>query len=181
MKLSGFTLIELLIVVAIIGILAAIAVPNFLNAQIRAKVARCESELKGLGGAYTMYKMDNGTWPPHIDGDPAQHRFVTTPIAYYSSSVDDIFAEQKQGMMGWTTWFRGQYHAEPGTTHHSRITIKHIYDQTWDVAFFMTSVGPTHEHESNMIYNASNGMQSKGDILYFTRGQNNGKYPFHKR
>ncbi len=181
MKKKGFTLIELLIVVAIIGILAAIAVPNFLNAQMRAKIARAESELKSLGGAYTMYKLDNNEWPPHLDGDPAQHRFVTTPIAYFSSSVGDIFAEEKSGMLGWNQWFRGQYHAEPGTTHHSRITIRHIYDQTWDVAFHMTSVGPTHVHEPNMIFDSTNGLSSKGDILYFTRGQNTGKYPFHRR
>ncbi|MGI6458320.1 MAG: prepilin-type N-terminal cleavage/methylation domain-containing protein [bacterium] len=52
---SAFTLIELLIVVAIIGILAAIAVPNFLNAQIRAKVSKTESEMRSFVTAQEMY------------------------------------------------------------------------------------------------------------------------------
>ena len=62
---SGFTLIELLIVVAIIGILAAIAVPNFLNAQVRAKLARVYSDLKALSTAIEMYKLDNNISPPY--------------------------------------------------------------------------------------------------------------------
>ncbi len=63
---KGFTLIELLIVVAIIGILAAIAVPNFLNAQIRAKVSRCWSDMKSLGTAIQMCQVDTNHLP--IDG-----------------------------------------------------------------------------------------------------------------
>ena len=55
----GFTLIELLIVVAIIGILAAIAVPNFLNAQTRARVARAEADLTNLAKSMDLYLLDN--------------------------------------------------------------------------------------------------------------------------
>jgi len=63
---KGFTLIELLIVVAIIGILAAIAVPNFLNAQVRAKVARAVSDMKTLETALEMYRLDTNGFPPWL-------------------------------------------------------------------------------------------------------------------
>ena len=59
----GFTLIELLIVVAIIGILAAIAVPNFLNAQTRAKIARAQSDMRNLKVAIDSYQIDNNQYP----------------------------------------------------------------------------------------------------------------------
>lgn len=63
LRKSGFTLIELLIVVAIIAILAAIAIPNFLQAQIRAKVSRAQAEMQTLATALESYEIDNNTYP----------------------------------------------------------------------------------------------------------------------
>jgi len=54
----SFTLIELLIVVAIIGILATIAITNFLNAMIRSKIARSQSDMKALGIAIESFRAD---------------------------------------------------------------------------------------------------------------------------
>ena len=63
---KGFTLIELLIVVAIIAILAAIAVPNFLEAQVRAKISRGKADMRSIATALETYKMDHNKYP--VDG-----------------------------------------------------------------------------------------------------------------
>ncbi len=65
---KGFTLIELLIVVAIIAILAAIAVPNFLEAQVRSKVSRVKSDQRSLATALEAYYVDNNLYPAAARG-----------------------------------------------------------------------------------------------------------------
>lgn len=97
---KGFTLIELLIVVAIIGILAAIAVPNFMNAQMRAKLARTYADLKSIQTAIGAYTVDNNWAPPDWGGETADGKSyiaLTTPISYVSSidSCRDPFATRQ--------------------------------------------------------------------------------------
>ena len=60
---KGFTLIELLIVVAIIGIIAAIAIPNLLNAIDRGKQKRTMADMRSLGTAVESYAVDNNVYP----------------------------------------------------------------------------------------------------------------------
>ena len=84
---KGFTLIELLIVVAIIGILAAIAVPNFMNAQTRAKIARIMADHKAIGTALDTYRVDQNGYPyPRRGYHYIEYvNELTTPVAYCSS------------------------------------------------------------------------------------------------
>ncbi|HQH73041.1 MAG TPA: prepilin-type N-terminal cleavage/methylation domain-containing protein, partial [bacterium] len=91
---SSFTLIELLIVVAIIGILAAIAVPNFLNAQTKAKITRSYTDMGALQTALDMYFLDRNDFPRsnYIERYPTRpFRRLTTPVAYMSSFPSDPF------------------------------------------------------------------------------------------
>lgn len=99
----AFTLIELLIVVAIIAILAAIAVPNFLEAQTRAKVSRAQSDMRALATGLESYRIDNNVYPsgnafglgvyfPGASGGvgPEAGRVLerlSTPIAYMSAAL----------------------------------------------------------------------------------------------
>ena len=88
----GFTLIELLIVVAVIAILVAIAIPNFLQAQVRAKVARSIADLRTIGTALELYHTDTTSYPlannyslaitPPDLGPPITLERLSTPIAY---------------------------------------------------------------------------------------------------
>ncbi len=97
---AGFTLIELLIVVAIIAILAAIAVPNFLEAQTRAKTSRAKADLRTLATGLESYRVDNNNYPQcnsvNNSGirptDPQTPVYwvlehLSTPIAYLSTGL----------------------------------------------------------------------------------------------
>ena len=75
--IRAFTLIELLIVVAIIAILAAIAVPNFLEAQVRSKVSRAKADMRSVATALEAYRTDFNRYP--ADGVAYNSTFGTQP------------------------------------------------------------------------------------------------------
>lgn len=97
----AFTLIELLIVVAIIAILAAIAVPNFLEAQTRAKVSRVKNDERALATALESYHIDNNEYAPNMPNSFAEGLgFLSSPISYITEAIyEDPFGNSE-----WNTY-----------------------------------------------------------------------------
>jgi len=170
----GFTLIELLIVVAIIGILAAIAVPNFMNARVKAKVARAYSDIRAIAMANEMYRMDNGFYPTESEDYPYERGWMeagifrlTTPVAYLSSIPADPFTPSTEKMD-----HVGPRVYEIGT---GKRGVK-------NVAYCIFTVGPDGSENGiesnnpffgpqrggqNTTYASSNGLVSTGDIYWY--------------
>ncbi|MCG3196214.1 MAG: hypothetical protein GHCLOJNM_00686 [bacterium] len=105
----GFTLIELLIVIAIILILIAIALPNFLEAQIRAKVARVNADLRTIATAMESYLLDWKIYPPDSEDefDEQAHGLaqLTTPLKYLAALPFDVFVGSRAPVDGTPVYF----------------------------------------------------------------------------
>lgn len=167
----AFTLIELLIVVAIIGILAAIAVPNFLNAQTRAKVARVYGDIKAQGTALEQYRLDNNHYPPSNQFYPRLLR-LTTPFSYIPTLPWDIFAVSADDphlhmyyhyveRESEEAWFRSDWHSSKS----NRQTSANINLQIpGGLAWHIRSYGPNKVLDYGFPYDMTNGLNSLGDI-----------------
>ncbi|MBM3333991.1 prepilin-type N-terminal cleavage/methylation domain-containing protein [Candidatus Sumerlaeota bacterium] len=126
-KRHGFTLIELLIVVAIIAILAAIAVPNFLEAQVRAKVSRARSDMRAVAIAEEAYLLDWNTytfrdWSSTTMANQIGYqqglRYLTSPVAYIASVPYDSWGQYwdtPSGYGGGYSWCPPKFEFQSGS------------------------------------------------------------------
>lgn len=191
----AFTLIELLIVVAIIAILAAIAVPNFLEAQTRAKISRAKADIRSMATAVETYRIDYNKYigattnsdmiqranaAGEAETAPAYSalRLLSTPIAYMSSIPNEAPFKAYQGFG--TPLEKGYQYSGGKTWEFQRTSfIPNFFPVAYqNVPYYFNCVGPskvyTAYRNQNLFaprpwlvpYEPTNGTVSLGDILY---------------
>lgn len=132
------------VMVAIVGLLAAIAVPNFLNAQVRAKIARTQAEVRMISIGLESYRIDNGVYPPSLNN-------LTTPIAYLSQVPSDPFLEESE-----------RYGYRVGTATYEYLVLSVGPDEKADSPSDLTAEGV---EKMLIYYDSSNGIKSRGDVI----------------
>lgn len=186
----AFTLIELLIVVVIIGVLAAIAIPNYLLAQIRSKVARVKGDHAALALALHQHFLDHERFPNDSDNEPGKKHEngfaeLTTPIAYLSIRPTDPFGG-KYGKAPRTVKDTAPFYVLASGSDNARekradVLVVHCYaaislgpdladsSQDTDLFPFRTNF---------LAYDPTNGTQSKGDLLRLGGNYRTGNWTF---
>ncbi|MCG3196190.1 MAG: type II secretion system protein [Candidatus Omnitrophica bacterium] len=198
MATRGFTLIELLIVVAIILILMEIALPNLIEAQIRAKAARVVSDMRTFSLAVESYALDWRRYPPYGRVDPGgaiQYPAttnslsdlmafvgapITTPVGYLDSVPADLFAENldARSVLKQIEYLNLDQHVAnfgPSPPPFASGLIP-----AWG-QWRMVSAGPDGDRgadiKANKVYSPTNGTRSDGDLVRCRRYQDNAQNP----
>lgn len=184
-RVKGFTLIELLIVVAIIAILAAIAVPNFLEAQVRAKVSRARNDIRTLRVGLESYRVDNNFYPNDSSDEAYSWAGLTTPVAFMTSIPQAAFQEKARNAQKWYLYWGGSHLT--GSTQLNWDMQRELYAVTcvgpnlaWDcwVHVYLWNWNDTAKqgtyYESkdffDSLYDPTNGTVSRGDIVATQKG-----------
>ena len=192
-KKKGFTLIELLIVVAIIAILAAIAIPNFLAAQTRAKVSTAMKDMQSIATGIESYDVDNTAYPlssnylyssPPTNGPLDYYRIqrlaqLTTPIAYLTRAPMDVFNINGTITAPWDRaypyWCPKRFDAYKNSGSYDNMFTDIPDERTRLGGWALMSFGPDQNYTVNvgtwpgklMPYDPTNGIITNGDIFRF--------------
>ena len=181
--IRAFTLIELLIVVAIIAILAAIAVPNFLEAQTRSRISRVKTDFRSIATALESYRVDLNHYPwfDAPDALPAAYNALsyrlwplTTPVAYMTSvdMRDPFVNEGAEGNYG-DEFPRYQYNYRNYEFFGSygfacwvlnSLGPDRVKNQGLKVELWARGLDNSAPDQQTLIYSPTNGTKSAGDI-----------------
>ncbi len=211
-RLNGFTLIELLIVIAIILILISIALPNFMEAQVRARLTNTRACLHAYRTANESYFTDFNTYVPDVNGgEPVKGGFgdwsswwarnrkincsvvgemctyamLTTPIPYMKKLCYDPFlaefkdsrASEPISLPEYTSYLSGgSVRKQCAEAHGLRYVILSrgpdlkVNDGGFETLWCYLGAHTHHTNGNPLIYSATNGTYSTGDMIVSNRG-----------